>query len=169
MAGRILRICVGIALCAAAAGAATGSATFNITGNTVGTVTITLAAPGFIPANTALVASTATLGVISKNALAPVGWTKATITNGWKLTTPVTIATTQTLTGSTQAALTAKLLTPQSGIAWKVDAVTLTTADQLIATEAFGLHNHDLAVEIDNSVPAGTLLTNTINFTVTAQ
>jgi hypothetical protein len=148
--------------------AGTGVATLTIHGNSLGVVTITLASPGFVPANTPLTASTAALGTISKNGVAPTGWTNGTITGGWKLTTPVTVTTTETLTGTTQAALTAKLDALQANVTYKVDAVSLTTSDQLIAVEPYGSHLHDVILEIGNSASSG-LFTHVVTFTVTAQ
>jgi len=148
--------------------AGTGVATLTIHGNSLGVVTITLASPGFVPANTPRSASTAALGTISKNATAPAGWIKGTITGGWKLTTPVTVTTTETLTGTTQAALTAKLDAVQANITYKVDTVPLTTSDQLIAVEPYGSHLHDVILEIGNNASSG-LFTHVITFTVTAQ
>jgi hypothetical protein len=148
--------------------AATGRGTLTISGNGLGVVTITLSSAAFTLGSGTSVA-TAALGTISKKGTAPTGWTKGTVPNGWKLTAPVTVTTAESLTGSTDAMLSAQVLTVQSGVTWKVDGIQLSTTDQNIVSEPYGAHGHNVIIEIADSVANGTVITNTITFTATSQ
>lgn len=163
-------LCLAFAFVAAvpAARAASATANLTVTGMGLGVVTITLTSSG-ITVGSGTSVTTATLGTISNRGGTPTGWSRGSVSNGWKLTAPVTVTTSESLTGTTQAVLSAQLLSNQTGITWKVDTVTLSTTDTPIATEAYGAHVHNVSVEILNSVANGTLITNTITFTATAQ